>query len=68
MAFCSDSLMIGDMYKNIPVATEDERNCSRWLGILGESNLSQDNTDVMLACLEEGRGREGQKRQLIKSS
>ncbi len=51
MSFCSDSLMIGDMYKNIPAATEDERNCSRWLGILGESNLSQDNTDVMLACL-----------------
>ncbi len=51
-----------------PAATEDERNCSRWLGILGESNLSQDNTDVMLACLEERRGREGEKRQPIKSS
>jgi hypothetical protein len=24
--------MIGDMYKNIPAATEDKRNCSRWLG------------------------------------
>jgi hypothetical protein len=68
MSFCSDSLMIGDMYKNIPAATEDERNCSGWLGILGESNLSQDNTDVMLACLKKRRGREGEKRQLIKSS
>lgn len=28
MSFSSDSLMIGDMYKNIPAATEDERNCS----------------------------------------
>jgi hypothetical protein len=34
-------------HKNIPAVTEEERNCSRWLGILGESNLSQDNTDVM---------------------
>jgi hypothetical protein len=32
--------MIGDIYKNIPATTEDERNCSKWLGILGESNLS----------------------------
>jgi hypothetical protein len=51
-----------------PVVTEDERNCNRWLGILGESNLSQDNTNVMLACLKERRGREGEKWQPIKSS